>query len=139
VGTNGNPSDTRYFCENTTAGMNSGWTTDAFWDNTGLSPSTSYTYRVKARNANGVETAWVNLGTQSTDYRTLAISSTTGGQVTLPGQGTLRYAPGTTVTLVATPLSEYHFLCWTGRQSMPVGWRTPTRHRPPFWWMHTTP
>jgi hypothetical protein len=111
---NGNPAGTRYLCENTTAGMNSGWTTDTSWDNTGLSPNTSYTYRVKARNAEGVETGWVSLGSQSTDYRTLTIDATTGGQVTSPGAGTFRYAESSTVSLVATPANGYHFLFWTG-------------------------
>jgi len=112
--TNDNPAGTLYLCENTTAGMNSGWTTATAWDNTGLVPNTVYAYRVKARNADGVETAWTSLGTQSTDYRTLTISVTPGGQVTAPGQGTLRYAPGETVPLTAVPRQGYHFLCWTG-------------------------
>ncbi|MCU0915909.1 MAG: hypothetical protein MUC88_15315 [Planctomycetes bacterium] len=113
-GTNGNPAGTLYLCENTTAGMNSGWTTATAWDNTGLVPNTVYTYRVKARNADGVETAWTSLGTQSTDYRTLTISATPGGQVTAPGSGTLRYAPGASVPLTAVPRQGYHFLRWTG-------------------------
>ena len=113
-GANGNPAGTRYLCENVTAGVNSGWITATAWDNAGLLPNTAYTYRVKACNADGVETAWMNLGTQSTDYRSVAISSTAGGQVSSPGQGTLRYAPGATVALVATPLKGYHFLRWTG-------------------------
>ncbi len=113
-GTNGNPIGTLYLCENTTAGMNSGWTTDASWNNTGLAPNTVYTYRVKARNGDGVETAWTALGTQSTEYRSLTITSSTGGKVNSPGQGTFRFAPGATVTLTAAPIGGYHFLCWTG-------------------------
>jgi predicted outer membrane repeat protein len=113
-GTNGNPVGTLYLCENTTAGMNSGWTVEAAWNNTGLAPNTAYTYRVKARNGEGVETAWTNLGTQSTEYRSLTISATTGGTVGSPGQGVFRYAPGATVSLVATAVNGYHFLRWTG-------------------------
>ncbi len=113
-GANGNPAGTLYMCENTTAGMISGWITDTVWDNTSLQPNVAYTYRVKARNGDGIETAWVTLGTQSTDYRSLAISATGSGQVTAPGQGTFRFAPGATVNLVATPAAGYHFLRWTG-------------------------
>ncbi len=113
-GTNGNPAGTLYLCENVTAGMNSGWTTDPAWHNTGLTPNTSYTYRVKARNGDGVETTWTNLGIQSTEYRSLTISAPVGGTVGSPGQGVFRFAPGATVNLVATPVGGYHFLRWTG-------------------------
>jgi hypothetical protein len=113
-GPNGNPSGTLYLCENTTAGMNSGWTTGATWDNTGLTPNTRYAYRVKARNADGVETAWTDLGAQSTEYRSLTVSATPGGKVSAPGQDVFRYAPGATVNLAAAPLAGYHFLRWTG-------------------------
>ena len=63
---NGNPSGTEYFCENTTKGTNSGWTTNKYWNSTGLSCGTSYSFRVKTRNGDGVETGWTNLGSQST-------------------------------------------------------------------------
>ncbi len=113
-GVNGNPAGTMYMCENTTSGAISGWITDTAWDNVSLQPNTPYTYRVKARNGDGVDTAWVTLGTQSTDYRSLTVSATTGGQVSAPGLGTFRYAPGATATLTAAPVGGYHFLCWTG-------------------------
>jgi hypothetical protein len=113
-GVNGNPSGTLYFCENATAGTNSGWTAGTTWNDTGLMPNTSYTYRVKARNADGVETAWTSLGAQSTDYRSLTISSTPGGKVSTPAQNLVRCTPGALVDLVATPLAGYHFLRWTG-------------------------
>ncbi len=63
---NGNPSATRYFIENSTGGTNSGWITSTLWNNTGLICGTTYTYRVKARNGDGVETAWRSLGSQAT-------------------------------------------------------------------------
>jgi hypothetical protein len=61
---NGNPGgcNTEYFCENTTKGTSSGWIVETSWTETGLHCSTAYTYRVKARNALGRETAWTNLG-----------------------------------------------------------------------------
>jgi serine protease AprX len=63
---NGNPAGTGYYCENITAGTHSGWITGTFWDSTGLSPGTAYTFRVRAINDNGITTTWVTLGTQST-------------------------------------------------------------------------
>lgn len=59
----------------------------------------------------------------STDYQItanfiqqydLAISSTGGGSVTTPSEGTHAYDIGTVVPLVATPASGYHFVSWTG-------------------------
>jgi hypothetical protein len=44
----------------------------------------------------------------------LSITSTAGGSVTTPGQGTFTYDAGTTVSLVATPASGYRFVTWTG-------------------------
>jgi hypothetical protein len=63
---NGNPSGTLYLCENTTASTNSGWTTNVYWNETGLTPDQPYHYQVRARNGNGVQTAIVDLGTQQT-------------------------------------------------------------------------
>jgi uncharacterized repeat protein (TIGR02543 family) len=44
----------------------------------------------------------------------LTITSTAGGSVTTPGQGTFTYDAGTVVSLVATPASGYQFAGWTG-------------------------
>ena len=44
----------------------------------------------------------------------LTISSTAGGSVTTPGEGTFIYDTGTVVSLVANPLSGYQFVNWTG-------------------------
>jgi hypothetical protein len=63
---NGNPAGTLYYCENMTKGTNSGWTANTSWNSTGLSCGISYTFRVKARNGAGTQTALVSLGTQST-------------------------------------------------------------------------
>jgi len=63
---NGNPPGTEYLCENMTLGTNSGWTTNTYWNSTGLSCGTSYSFRVKARNGDGIETGWLSLGTQDT-------------------------------------------------------------------------
>jgi hypothetical protein len=44
----------------------------------------------------------------------LTISSTVGGSVTVPGEGTFAYDAGTVVSLVASPASGYQFVNWTG-------------------------
>jgi hypothetical protein len=44
----------------------------------------------------------------------LTISSTAGGNVTTPGEGTFTYDAGTVVDLVATPDEGYRFDDWTG-------------------------
>jgi hypothetical protein len=48
------------------------------------------------------------------DSNTLSLSSTTGGNVTTPGEGAFRYVPGTVVSLVATPDQGYSFVNWAG-------------------------
>jgi V8-like Glu-specific endopeptidase len=63
---NGNPTGTEYYCENTTAGTNSGWTTSLLWNSKGLKCGVSYSFRVKARNVNKIETKWTSLGSQKT-------------------------------------------------------------------------
>jgi hypothetical protein len=57
-----------------------------------------------------------NFGTGQTpgvQYQ-LIISSTTGGNVTTPGQGTFTYDAGKVVNLVAAPATGYKFVNWTG-------------------------
>jgi shikimate kinase len=44
----------------------------------------------------------------------LAITSTGGGSVTAPGEGTFTYYEGTAVELVAEPDEGYRFVNWTG-------------------------
>ena len=45
---------------------------------------------------------------------TLTISSTEGGSVTTPGQGTFRYAAGAVIDLVTESEEGYKFFTWTG-------------------------
>gem|GEM_PF-1301444 len=47
-------------------------------------------------------------------WYSLDISSTTGGSVTVPGEGTYSCKGGTAVSLVATPDPGYYFANWTG-------------------------
>ena len=49
----------------------------------------------------------------TTQYN-LSISSSSGGSVTTPGEGTFSRAAGTVVSLVASPASGYRFVNWTG-------------------------
>ena len=44
----------------------------------------------------------------------LTISSTEGGSVTTPGEGTFTYDEGEVINLVATPDAGYEFVSWTG-------------------------
>ena len=44
----------------------------------------------------------------------LTVSSTTGGNVTTPGEGTFSYGTGVVVNLVATPDVGCRFINWTG-------------------------
>ncbi len=50
---------------------------------------------------------------ESAQYN-LIISSTLGGSVTTPGEGSFPYGGGMAVNLVATPDSGYQFVNWTG-------------------------
>jgi len=54
----------------------------------------------------------VGCGDGSKSY-TLTISSTAGGSVTIPGEGTFTYDEGTVVNLTATPDDGYGFQAWT--------------------------
>jgi hypothetical protein len=47
----------------------------------------------------------------------LIVSSTAGGNVTTPGEGTFTYDEGTVVNLMATPDTGYRFANWTGNVS----------------------
>ena len=62
---NGNPAGTQYFCENQTLGTNPDWMTGTSWNSCALSFGTLYSFRVKAKNADGIETDWTSLGSQS--------------------------------------------------------------------------
>jgi hypothetical protein len=67
---NSNPAGTEFFAENVTAGTDSGWISDATsWISDNLDPLTNYTFSVKARNGNGIETSSItdNSDTVSTN------------------------------------------------------------------------
>ncbi len=53
-------------------------------------------------------------GCDTSDTYELSISSTSGGSVTLPGEGIYTYEAGAVVELVAVPDDGYHFETWIG-------------------------
>jgi len=61
-----------------------------------------------------VVAALLTSGMNCDDGYQLTISSTTGGSVTVPGEGTRSYNAGRVVELVATPEEGYEFRRWTG-------------------------
>ena len=61
-----------------------------------------------------IVSALLTSGMTCDDGYELTISSTDGGSVTVPGEGTRSYDAGTVVELVATPDEGYAFRGWTG-------------------------
>jgi uncharacterized protein YkwD len=53
-------------------------------------------------------------GDYGESYTLITITSTAGGSVTTPGEGTFTYTEGRVVTLVAQPQAGYQFVTWTG-------------------------
>jgi len=51
---------------------------------------------------------------EAVSRHTLAVSSTAGGSVSTPGEGSFQYDHGTVVTITAFADADYHFLNWTG-------------------------
>jgi hypothetical protein len=80
-GANGNPAGTEYYCEEITTGKSSGWTANTHWILTGLNTHTNYQFRVKARNANLVETTWTDLGLVTTKMSIGYLKNHIGGPV----------------------------------------------------------
>ncbi len=74
---NDNPAGTEYYCENITAGTNSGWITVLNWKSASLEASTSYDFRVKARRG-GQESRSALLGSQATTGFSTADASIAG-------------------------------------------------------------
>jgi hypothetical protein len=50
----------------------------------------------------------------STTQGSLTVSSTEGGEVTIPGEGTFSYDTGAVVDMVAVPEEGYYFVNWSG-------------------------
>jgi C1A family cysteine protease/chitodextrinase len=98
-----------YYFENTTNGANSGWTTSALWQDSGLTTGQSYGYRVRARDAEG------NLGDWSAEATAFPAADNTAPT---PSPMTWSTPPATrssgTITMTATAANdpagvEYYF------------------------------
>jgi len=75
------PSGVQYYFEALDGGKHSGWQTDATYTDTGLSPNTIYTYRVRARDMslNRNETEWSASLSAKTDAGASTVHFVTGG------------------------------------------------------------
>jgi len=76
--TNDNAPGTQYFCQNVTTKTDSGWITDTSWNSDNLSCGISYSFRVKAKNQDGIETGWTSLGSQSSTKCVLVVKPNEG-------------------------------------------------------------
>ncbi|MCK5413091.1 MAG: DUF2341 domain-containing protein, partial [Candidatus Pacebacteria bacterium] len=63
---NSNPAGTEYYIQNATEGTNSGWIADTSWISSSLGCSTFYSFQIKSRNGDLVETAYTTLTSSST-------------------------------------------------------------------------
>jgi internalin A len=86
-----------------------------FYD-TSARPGVTYFYWVtSATDINGSnQTAYSEPDTGFLMGPTLVVSSTQGGRVTNPGEGTFHYANNTTIQVAITADPNYHFIYWTG-------------------------
>ncbi len=53
-------------------------------------------------------------GSPPVTYRTLTVTSSSGGTVTTPGTGSFNYPDGNTANIIASANANYHFVNWTG-------------------------
>jgi hypothetical protein len=93
-----------------------GLTTNAYAFTGTLSYDTSYFWQVTAyKEGYAISKSAIGVfHTMSEGLRSLTASSTAGGSVTTPGEGTSTYGVGTVVDLVAEPEDGYRFVRWTG-------------------------
>ena len=79
-----------------------------------ISPSSSGHSYVKLIGILLIATVLTAVGMTCDETYRLTISSTVGGSVTAPGEGTSTHDAGTVVALVAVPDDGYRFVDWTG-------------------------
>ena len=104
-----------YFFENIDNSDNSGWQSGTYWCDEGLTPDTAYRFHVKARNAQGIETAWSDLYSSTgaiynyliTDGASWNTSSAWSQGHVPTGSETVVVTAGNTVTSNTTPLDSY--------------------------------
>ncbi len=115
-----------YLFTNDTAGVASAWQTNTFWRNNGLTGSTSYDYRVRARDAAGNMTTWSSVSTASSTNETTPPSPDPMSFAVVPSS-----VDSSTIAMSATTASdvwnnpvEYYFLNTTNSNNS--GWTTNT-------------
>jgi hypothetical protein len=110
---NGNPAGTQYLCENITRGTSSGWTSNTYWNESGLNCGTQYCYQVRAKNADSIDTSPTSLGCQSTlPCPTVTISASAGPNGTVEPNGVFDVNLGQDVTFTAEPNAGYTVDQW---------------------------
>jgi hypothetical protein len=100
---NATSSSSGYYFANTTKGTNSGWIQTNTWSETTLLPNTQYTYTVKYRNGNGVET-----GTATTTQYTI-IQSPTSVSFDSIGVSSITVSASGTLSNLASSTSGVYF------------------------------
>ena len=83
----------------------------------GLDPNCAYRYQACVRNSKGKDMGqYIAFTTQAVgqDHRTLIVSSTDGGSVTVPGEGARQYGHATSVAVTAVSENGYYFVNWSG-------------------------
>jgi chitodextrinase len=84
---------------------------------TGLSPGTTYTFAVVAKDTSGnISNASNSVVVTTTSSYTLTITASSGG-TTSPAAGTYSYPSGTTLSVTANPSSGYTLSAWSGAAS----------------------
>ncbi len=128
------PSGVEYYFDCTAgAGHDSGWQDSTTYADTGLSPSTQYTYRVQARDksANQNTGAWSTSESATTDTP----PDTTAPTPNPLTWATVPYSTGTTsIAMVATTASdssgvEYYFDCTAGAGGHDSAWQSSATYQ----------
>lgn len=83
---NSNSAITEYYVENVTAGTNSGWRTSLSWASTSLSCGQEYTFKVKARNGDEVETVFTDTVSIQTQNCGNSLPPSAGNPPSAPAQ-----------------------------------------------------
>ncbi|MBT4153426.1 MAG: hypothetical protein HOE53_02140, partial [Candidatus Magasanikbacteria bacterium] len=99
-GANGNPSTTEYYVVDVSNGTrNSGWIVATTTSFTSLSAETSYSFKVKARNGNNIETAYDNAAAATTEAAPVSSESEddSSSDEAIGGGGTISLPPPTVV------------------------------------------
>lgn len=95
------------------------WITETAFDDTTASPKVDYVYRVRTSLDSSGSSGLSNhsepdTGSLKVPPETLTISSTEGGSVATPGEGTFVCEYGSTLPVAASVEEGYRFVAWTG-------------------------